>query len=54
MLLLNMNKVELQNWLWLKTTTLLNIFLLEVKFDKSIVGLHFLLISSMLAKFIEN
>ena len=29
-------------------------FLLEVNFDKSIGELHFLLISSMLTKFLEN
>ena len=34
--------------------TLFNIFLLEVNFDKSTIGLHFLLISSMLVKFLEN
>ena len=34
--------------------TLLNIFLLEVNFDKSTIRLHFLFISSMLAKFLEN
>ena len=32
----------------------LNIFLLEVNFDKFTIGLHFLFISSMLAKFLEN
>ena len=32
----------------------LNIFLLEVNFDKSTIKLHLLLISSMLAKFQEN
>ena len=31
-----------------------NVFLLEVDFDKSTIGLHFLLISSMLAKFLTN
>ena len=35
-------------------TALLNIFLLEVNFDKSTIELHFLLISLMLAKFLEN
>ena len=33
---------------------ILNIFLLEVNFDKYTIGLYLLLISSMLAKFIEN
>ena len=37
-----------------KITTLLNVFLLEVDFDKSTIGLRFLLISSMLAKFLTN
>ena len=32
----------------------LNIFLLEVNFDKFTIKLHLLLISSMLAKFQEN
>ena len=32
----------------------LNIFLLEVNFDKSTIGLHLLFISSMLAKFLGN
>ena len=35
-------------------TILLNIFLLYMNFDKSIVRLYFLLISSMLAKFQED
>ena len=34
--------------------TLLNVFLLEVNFDKSTIGLHFLLIFFMFAKFLEN
>ena len=34
--------------------TLLNIFLLKMNFDKFTIGLHLLLISSMLAKFLEN
>ena len=34
--------------------TLLNIFLLEMNFDKSTIGLYLLLISLMLAKFLEN
>ena len=38
----------------LKTTTLLNMFLLDVNFDKSIIKLYFLLIFFMLAKFLEN
>ena len=36
------------------TTTLINIFLLDVNFDKSIIELHFLLIFSILAKFPES
>ena len=35
-------------------TTILNIFLLEMNFDKSTIGLHNLFIFSMLAKFLEN
>jgi len=31
-----------------------SIFLFEVNFDKPIIGLHFLLVSSMLTKFLEN
>ena len=31
----------------------LNIFLLEMNFDKSTIGLHLLLISSILAKFLK-
>ena len=38
----------------LVVATLLNIFLLEMSFDKSTIGLHLLLISFMLAKFLEN
>ena len=34
--------------------TLLGIFLLEMNFDKSTTGLYLLLISLMLAKFLEN
>ena len=34
--------------------TLLHIFLLDVNFDKFIIGVYFLLISSILAKFLEN
>ena len=37
-----------------KTTTLFNIFLLDVNFDKSTIGLHFLLIFSILTKFLED
>ena len=37
-----------------KITTILNILLLNMKFNKSTIGLHFLLISSMFAKFPEN
>ena len=32
----------------------LNIFLLDINFDKSTIGLYLFLISSMLAKFQEN
>ena len=35
-------------------TIILNIFLLEVNFDKSIIELFFFRISSILAKFLEN
>ena len=35
-------------------TTPLNIFLLNVNFDKSIIELHFLLLSSKLAKFLKD
>ena len=35
-------------------TCVLNIFLLEMNFDKSTIGLHLLLISSILAKFLKN
>jgi len=37
-----------------KTTTLFKIFLLDANFNKFTIGLHFLLIFSMLIKFIEN
>ena len=40
--------------LYPEATTLLNIFLLEMNFDKSTIGLHFLLIYFMLANFLEN
>ena len=36
------------------TTTSLNIFLLDLNFEKSIIGLHFLFLSFILAKFLEN
>ena len=39
---------------FLKARTSLNIFLLNVNFDKSINGLHLLFTSLMLTKFIEN
>ena len=35
-------------------TTSFNTFLLDVNFDKSTIRLHFLLIFSMLAKFLED
>ena len=44
----NKNKVWLQTWMQFKTITSLNIFLLDVNFDKFIIKLHYLLISSML------
>ena len=44
----------LQNWLLLKVITLLNIFLLEVNFDKFTVRFYFLLIFSILVKFLKN
>ena len=34
--------------------TLLNIFLSDVNFDKSTIKLHFIFISFMLAKFLDN
>ena len=34
-------------------TILLNIFLFEMNFNKYIIGLHFLLISFIFAKFLE-
>ena len=34
--------------------TVLNIILLEVNFENSTIGLHLLLISFILAKFLEN
>ena len=37
-----------------KATTLLNIFLFEVNFDKSTIGLHIFLISFILAKFLKK
>ena len=37
-----------------QTSHLLNIYLLEVNFDKSTIKLHLLLISFTLAKFLEN
>ena len=40
--------------LYHEATILLNIFLLEMNFDKSTIGLHFFLIYSMLANFLEN
>ena len=49
-------KSNKQNYCWITISykiTLLNIFLLEMNFDKSTVGLYyFLLISSMIAKFL--
>ena len=36
------------------TLTLPNIFLLDLNFEKSIIGLYFLLISFMLPKFAEH
>ena len=41
------------NLLQLKATNRLNIFLLDMNFNKFTIGLHFLLISSMLAKFLK-
>ena len=35
-------------------TTQFNIFLVDVNFDKSIIELHFFLISFMFSKFLEN
>ena len=49
-----LDKVWLQTLLLSKATTLFNIFLLDVNFDKSMIGLYFLLISSILAKFSKD
>ena len=49
-----LDKIYLQIWLRPKITTLLNIFLLDVNFDKSTIGLDFHFISSMLVNFLEN
>ena len=38
----------------IKVTTLLNIFLLDVNFDKSTIGLYCLLKSFMLINFVKN
>ena len=43
-----------QNLVTKLVITLLNIFLLEVNFNKSTIRLHPLFTSSILAKFIEN
>ena len=43
-----------QNLVTKLVTILFNIFLLDVDFDKSTIGLHLILISSMFAKFLEN
>ena len=43
-----------QNLVTKLITILFNIFLLEVDFDKSTIRLHLVLISSILAKFLEN
>ena len=45
-----MNKVLLQTI----ATTLLNLFLLDMNYDKSIIELPFLLLLSMLAKIFKN
>ena len=45
------HKVWLQTWLYPKITILVNFFLLNVNYDKSIIGLHFLLTPFILAKF---
>ena len=45
-----MNKVLLQTI----ATTLLNLFLLDMNYDKSNIELHFLLLLSMLAKIFKN
>ena len=44
----------IQTWLQPMTSTSLNIFLLNVKFSKFSIGLHFLLIFSILAKFLKD
>ena len=46
------NTLKLENLI--KTTTLYDIFLLKVNFDKSTIELHFFLIFFMLVKFLQN
>ena len=46
--------LSLQNWLYAYAITLLNIFVLEINFDKSIIELHIFLIFSILAKYLES
>ena len=50
----NRDKVQLQNCLQFKVITLLKYLFIAGDFDKSIIKLHLLLMSSMLAKFLEN
>ena len=46
--------LSLQNWLYPYAITLLNIFVLEINFDKSTIGLHLFLIFFILAKYLES
>ena len=48
------DKVPQQTWLLLKTITPLNIFLLDVNFNKFTIRLHFIFMYSIFAKFSEN
>ena len=48
------DKVHQQTWLLLKTITPLNIFLLDVNFNKITIRLHFIFMYSIFAKFSEN
>ena len=50
----NLTQYVLKNKKKKTKTTLLNIFLFEVNFNKSTIILHLLLISSILVKFLEN
>ena len=43
-----------QTWLYSKIINLINIFLLDVNFHKFIVESHFLIISFIFTKFLED